>query len=220
MHFSFNSTSIITQLYKHLPRVLTCLWPVFSAHGASSTTLVAPIARCDRDVQCDSNPTPPNRYGCKNGLSLSGTKNEPKPKLFGPDIFRWSRGLPRERVGAKKFDTSLETREIKLFGRDIPGFCRDIPELPEKFEKKKFVFNSCPLFLGCHAARPIFERMPGNIIERLKPPKHPIFEHDCIHTYYIYIYLIMCFSCCFGAEKITSTVLKGRNCTKIQHQYW
>ena len=31
---------------------------------------------------------------------------------------------------------SLETREIKLFGRDIPGFCRDIPEEPEKFEKK------------------------------------------------------------------------------------
>ena len=53
----------------------------------------------------------------------------------------WGGGLPRERVGAKKFDTSLETREIKLFGRDIPGFCRDIPEWPEKFEKKKFVFN-------------------------------------------------------------------------------
>ena len=41
----------------------------------------------------------------------------------------------------------LETREIKLFGRDIPGFCRDIPEVPEKFEKKKFVFNSRPLKL-------------------------------------------------------------------------
>ena len=60
---------------------------------------------------------------------------------MGPDIFRWGGSLPRERVGAKKFDTSLETREIKLFGRDIPGFCRDIPEVPEKFEKKKFVFN-------------------------------------------------------------------------------
>ena len=39
-------------------------------------------------------------------------------------------------MGAKKFGMSLETREIKLFGRDIPGFCRDIPEAPEKFEKK------------------------------------------------------------------------------------
>ena len=75
----------------------------------------------------------------------SGKKNEPKPKLLGPDIFRWGRGLPRERVGAKKFDTSLETREIKLFGRDIPGFCRDIPGAPEKFEKKKFGFNFCSL---------------------------------------------------------------------------
>ena len=71
----------------------------------------------------------------------SGRKKELKPKLFGPDIFQWGRGLPRERVGAKKFDTSLETREIKLFGRDIPGFCRDIPGVPEKFEKKMFVFN-------------------------------------------------------------------------------
>ena len=72
---------------------------------------------------------------------MSGRKKEPKPKLFGPDIFQWGGGLPRERVGTKKFDTSLETREIKLFGRDIPGFCRDIPAVPEKFEKKKFVFN-------------------------------------------------------------------------------
>ena len=52
-------------------------------------------------------------------------------------------------MGAKKFDTSLETREIKLFGRDIPGFCRDIPGAPEKFEKKKFGFNfSSLIFMG------------------------------------------------------------------------
>ena len=31
---------------------------------------------------------------------------------------------------------SLETREVKFFWRDIPGFCRDIPEVPEKLEKK------------------------------------------------------------------------------------
>ena len=40
---------------------------------------------------------------------------------------------------------SLETQGIKLFWRDIPGFCRDIPEAPEKFEKKMFGFNSRPL---------------------------------------------------------------------------
>ena len=78
-------------------------------------------------------------------LESSGTKKERKPKLFGPDIFRWGGGLPREGVGAKKFDMSLETREIKLLWRDIPGFCRDIPEAPEKFEKEKFLFNFWPL---------------------------------------------------------------------------
>ena len=35
--------------------------------------------------------------------------------------------------------------KIKLFGRDMSGFCRDIPEEPEKFEKKRFGFNSRPL---------------------------------------------------------------------------
>ena len=42
---------------------------------------------------------------------------------------------------------SLETQGIKLFWRDILGFCRDIPEAPEKFEKKKFGFNSRPLYI-------------------------------------------------------------------------
>ena len=78
-------------------------------------------------------------------MHWSGTKKEPKPKLLSPDIFWWGGGLPREWVGAKKFGMSLETREIKLFWRDIPGFCRDIPEAPEKFEKKMFGFNSCSL---------------------------------------------------------------------------
>ena len=47
--------------------------------------------------------------------------------------------------GGQKFGMSLETQGIKLFWRDIPGFCRDIPEAPEKFEKKMFGFNSRPL---------------------------------------------------------------------------
>ena len=80
----------------------------------------------------------------------SGMKKEHKPKLLSPDIFRWGRGLPREGVGVKKFGMSLETREIKLFGRDIPGFCWDIPAVPEKFETKKFVFNSGPLQSSDH----------------------------------------------------------------------
>ena len=78
----------------------------------------------------------------------SGTKKEPKPKLLSPDIFWWGGGLPREGVGAKKFGMSLETQGIKLLWRDIPGFCRDIPAAPEKFEKKMFGFNFRSLFQG------------------------------------------------------------------------
>ena len=70
------------------------------------------------------------------GWLFSGTKNEPKPKLLSPDIFRWGRGLPHEGVGAKKFGMPLETREIKLFWRDIPGFCWDIPGRPKSLRKK------------------------------------------------------------------------------------
>ena len=57
-------------------------------------------------------------------------------------------GLPREGVGANKFGMSLETREIKLFGRDIPGFCWDIlfPGGARKVcEKQGCVFNFRPL---------------------------------------------------------------------------
>ena len=97
---------------------------------------------------CQSAPKERRRRRAEKRLSKIREEKEPKPKLFGPDILLWGRGLPRERVGAKKFDTSLETREIKLFGRDIPGFRRDIPKAPEKFEKKRFVFNSCPLQKG------------------------------------------------------------------------
>ena len=79
---------------------------------------------------------PPEKFTLEKFTSQnSGRKKEPKPKLFGPDIFQWGRGLPRERMGAKKFDTSLETREIKLFGRDIPGFGRDIPGARKVREK-------------------------------------------------------------------------------------
>ena len=81
-------------------------------------------------------------------MCLSSKRKEPKPKVFGPDIFGWGGGLPREAVGAKKFGMSLETRIMKLFERDILKFCRDIPGAPEKFEKKRFGFNFRPLVFG------------------------------------------------------------------------
>ena len=60
-----------------------------------------------------------------------------------PNILWWCGGLLCEGVGAKKFGMSLETLETKLFGRDIPGICRDIPGAPEKFEEKSL----CSIFV-------------------------------------------------------------------------
>ena len=52
-----------------------------------------------------SGPKSPPRCG---HLSASGKKKEHKPKLLGPDIFRWGGCLPHEREGAKKLGTSFE----------------------------------------------------------------------------------------------------------------
>ena len=64
-------------------------------------------------------------------LERSLGQKEHKPKLLGPDVFRWGGGLPREGVGAKKFGMPLETREIKLLGgisRDFAGISRRCPK--------------------------------------------------------------------------------------------
>ena len=57
----------------------------------------------------------------------SGKKKEFKAKLFGPDIFGWGGGLPREGLGAKKFGMSFETQGNQTFGRDVPGFLPGYP---------------------------------------------------------------------------------------------
>ena len=80
-------------------------------------------------------------------MSESGQRNEPKPKLFGPDIFGWGGGLPREGVGAKKFGMSFETQGTKLFrgiSRDFAGISRQRP----KSLRKTIVLNSRPLICG------------------------------------------------------------------------
>ena len=82
----------------------------------------------------------------RNFGSVSGKKREPKPKLFGPDIFRWGGGLPREGVGARKFGMSFETQGNQPFWRDIPGFAGISRGCPKSLTKKRFVFNSRPLF--------------------------------------------------------------------------
>ena len=73
-------------------------------------------------------------------------KKEPKPKLFGPDIFGWVEGLPREGVGTKDFGMSFETQGNQTFGGICRDFCRDILGVPEKFEKKTSAFNFRPYY--------------------------------------------------------------------------
>ena len=77
-----------------------------------------------------------DHYGCFTSGKNSGKKKEHKPKLFGPDIFGRVGGLSREWGGAKKFSMYLKPKETKLFGRISRDFCRDIPAVPERFEKK------------------------------------------------------------------------------------
>ena len=72
-------------------------------------------------------------------------EKEPKPKLFVPDIFRLGRGLHAQGWGPKSSICASKPVN-QTFGRDIPGFCWDIPAVPEKFERKLFAVNSCPLF--------------------------------------------------------------------------
>ena len=55
-------------------------------------------------------------------------RKEPKPKLFGSDLFGPGRGLPDEGVGAKKFGMSFETQQgNQEFLRDILGFLPAYP---------------------------------------------------------------------------------------------
>ena len=81
-------------------------------------------------------------FGAEIPTKFSQTRKRAQTRTFESGYFRRGRGLPCEGVGGQKFGISPETREIKLFRRDIPGFCRDIPALPEKSEKKKFVFRT------------------------------------------------------------------------------
>ena len=72
---------------------------------------------------------------------LSGKKKEPKPKVFGPDIFGWGGGGLHAGVGTKKFGMSFEIQGNQTFWQDIPGFLEGCSGVPEKFEKKEFVLD-------------------------------------------------------------------------------
>ena len=58
---------------------------------------------------------------------MSGRKKEPKPKLFGPDIFGRGGGLPREGVGAKKFRYAPRNQGNQTFLAGYPGILPGYP---------------------------------------------------------------------------------------------
>ena len=82
-------------------------------------------------------------------MDFTFSPKELKPRLLGPETFGWVGVLPREGMGAKKVRHVLrkKPRETKLFGGISRDFCQDIPGVPEKFAKRKFVFNSRPPML-------------------------------------------------------------------------
>ena len=67
---------------------------------------------------------------------FSGKTKEPKPRLFGPDIFGW--GLPREGVGAKKFGMPCKTQENQTGLAGYPGISAGISRgCPKSLRKKR-----------------------------------------------------------------------------------
>ena len=77
-----------------------------------------------------------------------GRKRNPNPNFFGPDIFGWGGGLPLEGVG-QKVRYVLRNPGKPNFLAGCPGILPGYPakKTREKFEKKRFVFNSRPLKL-------------------------------------------------------------------------
>ena len=104
------------------------------------------------------------------GACFSATKKEPKPKVLSPDIPSGGGVFHMNGWGPKSSVCPSKPGKIKLFWRDIPGFCWDIPAAPEKFEKKKFVFNFWPLVLRVFLC--IFDIKKGIWYVSVTPPRH------------------------------------------------
>ena len=76
-------------------------------------------------------------------LNVREEKGTPNPNIL-VRISSGGVGVFHVKGRGPKSSVSFEAQGNATFWRHIPGFCRDIPGTPEKFEKK-FVFNSRPL---------------------------------------------------------------------------
>ena len=84
------------------------------------------------------------------GSGSEGRKRNPNPNFLvrisssGVGVFHVNERGPKSSACPSK------PRETKLFRRDITGFCRDIPGVPEQFEKKEVCVQfSSPTGVGC-----------------------------------------------------------------------
>ena len=73
-------------------------------------------------------------------------REEHKPKHLSPDVSGGVGVFHVKGWGPKSSVCPSKPGKSNFFGAisHIPGFCRDIPELPEKFERNKYVFNFWP----------------------------------------------------------------------------
>ena len=74
--------------------------------------------------------------------------------------------------GPKSSVCPSKPRESNFCGGNIPGFCRDFPEAPEKFEKKKFGFNFWPLREDPRSAK------TRVLKSKTRVPKHAFSKHS------------------------------------------
>ena len=97
---------------------------------------------------------------------------------------------------------SFETQGNQIFWWDIPGFCREIQGVPEKFEQqKKFVFNSRPLDMNLGNSCPLLCVLQWGI------------------SIFICILFLLPLSCAIGSATIGSTSSQWNNapCLKSGH---
>ena len=113
---------------------------------------------------------------------VSGKKRNPNPNFLvrmssgGVGVFHVKGWGPKSSVCPSK------PRETKLFGGISGLFAWDIPGVPEKFEKEKFVFNSRPLGLREAECYQEATQYPPKGCSRKMPRSNTVFSNTSALT--------------------------------------
>ena len=86
--------------------------------------------------------------GSKNQIQRSGTKNEPKPKLFEPGYLPAGVGVFHAKGWGPKVRYALRNQGNQTFLAGYPGILPGYPGGARKVLRKKFGFNFCSLREG------------------------------------------------------------------------